>query len=503
MAVAQTASFWNKWRFAVTNIWLDQNSRAGASVLTRPSLRRFTLAVIAGATDAATVILISVGTGILYHKFAYQDAGPVTDYVKVGLMAALLYLIPCIYRDEYQIARNLKFDLRPAQIARYWTFTFICLVILGFLSKTSVLYSRGWLVLFYAAGLFALISVYALRVLAFDAANRLGLIAGQRLFLVGNEEDIREFTQRYNLLSLGCRIVGIAYLSSPADSLMHAKSRRELNTGLDDAVARARALGPDNILLVAPWSNQATIERCIDAFMTLPCSISLAPERILERFDHISIEKLGPISSLHLLHPPMSTASTILKRVFDVVLSALLILLLLPVFAVIAILIKLDSPGPVLFRQQRHGFNQKSFWIYKFRTMSTLENGAGIRQATREDDRVTRVGRFMRRWSIDELPQIINVLQGDMSLVGPRPHALAHDQAWGAKIGLYARRHNVKPGITGWAQVNGFRGGIVADDQLRGRILCDLYYIDNWSIWFDIKILFATVFSKAAHRNAY
>ncbi len=487
----------------MTNIWLDQGSRTSTSISARPSLRRFAMAVIAAATDAATVIVASVGTGILYHWLAYGDAGPLADYVKVGLMAALLYLIPCIYRDEYQIARNPKFDLRPGQIARCWTFAFMCLVILGFLSKTSMLYSRGWLVLFYAAGLLALVGVYALRILAFDAANRLGLIARQRLFLVGSEQDVRAFTQRYNLLSLGCRIVGIGYLPSPGDPLSQSASARSLNAALDGAVSKARALNPDNILVIAPWSNQTTIERCIDAFMTLPCSISLAPERILERFDHISIEQLGPIASLHLLHPPMSTTATILKRLFDVLLAGLLIVLLLPLFAVIAVLIKLDSPGPVLFRQQRYGFNQKSFWIYKFRTMTTLENGAGIRQATRADERVTRIGRFMRRWSIDELPQILNVLKGDMSLVGPRPHALAHDQAWGAKIALYARRHNVKPGITGWAQINGFRGGIDADEQLRGRILCDLYYIDNWSIWLDIKILFATLYSRAAHRNAY
>lgn len=486
----------------MTNIWLDQSARPGnASLATLPSLRRFTLAVIAGATDAATVIVASVGTGILYHQFAYDDTGPLADYVQVGLMAALLYLIPCIYRDEYQVVRTLKFDLRPARIARYWTFAFACLLILGFLTKTSVLYSRGWLVLFYASGLLALISVYALRILAFDAANRMGLIAGQRLFLVGSEKDVREFTRRYNLLSLGCRIVGIGNL--PSSNNVFKQTAQELNAALDIAVARARELNPDNILVIAPWSKQATIERCIDAFMTLPCSISLAPERILERFDHISIEKLGPIASLHLLRPPMSTASTILKRTFDVVLGAALTVLLLPLFAIIAILIRLDSPGPVLFRQQRHGFNQQSFWIYKFRTMTTMENGPGVRQASREDDRITRLGRFMRRWSIDELPQIINVLKGDMSLVGPRPHALAHDQAWGSKIALYARRHNVKPGITGWAQINGFRGGIDADEQLRGRILCDLYYIDNWSIWLDIKILFATVFSKAAHTNAY
>ena len=130
-------------------------------------------------------------------------------------------------------------------------------------------------------------------------------------------------------------------------------------------------------------------------------------------------------------------------------------------------------------------------------------NGASVRQAARQDDRVTRIGRFMRRWSIDELPQIINVIKGDMSLVGPRPHALAHDRAWGTKIALYARRHNVKPGITGWAQINGFRGGIDAEDQLQGRILCDLYYIDNWSISFDMRILFLTVVRLLFDENAY
>ena len=488
---------------AVTHILLDRTTRAGASILVRPSLRRFGLAVIAAAADAAAVILVSVGTGILYHQLAYDDIGPVTDYVKVGLMAALLYLIPCIYRDEYQAIRSAQFDLRPAQLARYWTLAFICLVIIGFLSKTSVLYSRGWLVLFYGFGLFALLSVYALRIIGLDAANRVGLIAGQRLFLVGGEEDIHDFTQRYNLFNLGCRVVGTAYLPSAFDPADQGSRARPLNVALDRAVAKARALAPDNILLIAPWSKQTMIERCIEAFMTLPCSISLAPERILERFDHISIEKLGPIASLHLLHPPMSAASTVIKRAFDLVLGTALLIMLMPLFVIVAVLIKLDSPGPVLFRQQRYGFNQESFWIYKFRTMTTLENGPAVRQAARDDHRVTRIGRFMRRWSIDELPQIINVLKGDMSLVGPRPHAVAHDLAWGEKIALYARRHNVKPGITGWAQINGFRGGIDADEQLRGRILCDLYYIDNWSIWFDVKILFATAFSRRAHINAY
>jgi lipopolysaccharide/colanic/teichoic acid biosynthesis glycosyltransferase len=142
------------------------------------------------------------------------------------------------------------------------------------------------------------------------------------------------------------------------------------------------------------------------------------------------------------------------------------------------------------------------FRIVKFRTMTTNEDGETVQQVTENDERVTRIGRLLRRWNIDELPQLLNVLRGDMSLVGPRPHALMHDQAWGQKIARYARRHNMRPGITGWAQVNGLRGNIRNDAEFRQRIACDLHYIDNWSMMFDVRILFLTVFSRKAYRNA-
>jgi exopolysaccharide biosynthesis polyprenyl glycosylphosphotransferase len=170
---------------------------------------------------------------------------------------------------------------------------------------------------------------------------------------------------------------------------------------------------------------------------------------------------------------------------------------------IIALAIKLDSRGPVLFRQQRHGFNQKPFGILKFRSMTTLDNGDVIVQARQGDARVTRVGRVLRRTSLDELPQLINVLKGDMSLVGPRPHALAHDREYEQKIALYAHRHNVKPGITGWAQVHGYRGETDTDGKMQKRVEYDLYYVDNWSIFLDLQILFLTAFSRKTFTNAY
>ena len=212
---------------------------------------------------------------------------------------------------------------------------------------------------------------------------------------------------------------------------------------------------------------------------------------------------MGPIASLRLSRRPLSTADALLKRAFDLVLATAALLLLSPLFALVALLIKLDSPGPVFFLRRRHGFNQEPFRILKFRTMTTADDGAHIAQARNGDPRVTRVGRWLRRWSIDEFPQLVNVLLGDMSLVGPRPHALAHDQAWARKVSRYARRHNVKPGITGWAQVNGLRGEIGTDKAIRQRVEHDLYYIDNWSIWLDILILVRTVLSRKAYLNAW
>ncbi len=153
--------------------------------------------------------------------------------------------------------------------------------------------------------------------------------------------------------------------------------------------------------------------------------------------------------------------------------------------------------------QRRYGFNQQPFRIIKFRTMRALDDGAVIPQARRDDPRLTRIGRWLRRWNIDEIPQLFNVLTGDMSLVGPRPHALSHDHDYERRISLYARRHNVKPGITGWAQINGYRGEIDSDEKIRKRVEHDLFYIDNWSLWLDLKIIARTVLSPAAYRNAY
>ncbi len=208
---------------------------------------------------------------------------------------------------------------------------------------------------------------------------------------------------------------------------------------------------------------------------------------------------ISPIATSRILRQPQPVSG---KRTLDVVLSLCALIVLAPALLVVALLIKLDSRGPVLFSQRRNGLNEKSFRIYKFRTMSVIEDGLNVQQAVEADPRITRIGRLLRRTNLDELPQLINVLKGEMSLVGPRPHAMAHDAEFARRVPRYCERFRVRPGLTGWAQVNGLRGPTDTDAKLAARLAHDLYYIENASFAFDLKILALTVLSRKAFTNA-
>ncbi|PIX80383.1 MAG: undecaprenyl-phosphate glucose phosphotransferase, partial [Piscirickettsiaceae bacterium CG_4_10_14_3_um_filter_44_349] len=201
--------------------------------------------------------------------------------------------------------------------------------------------------------------------------------------------------------------------------------------------------------------------------------------------------------------PLNSSTARMLKRFEDVTLSTLILILISPIMIALAIGVKLSSPGPILFKQKRYGLNGKEIKVYKFRSMTTQDNGATINQATKNDPRITKFGAFIRKTSLDELPQFINVIQGKMSIVGPRPHANAHNEQYRKLVPQYMQRHLVKPGITGWAQINGWRGETETLDKMEKRIEFDLHYINNWSLWFDIKIIILTVFKGFIDKNAY
>jgi exopolysaccharide biosynthesis polyprenyl glycosylphosphotransferase len=219
----------------------------------------------------------------------------------------------------------------------------------------------------------------------------------------------------------------------------------------------------------------------------------LAPARIVE---------FGNTVTMQVLRPPLSQLQRMAKRVFDVLVAAAGLVILSPLLTIVAIAVKLDSAGPVLFRQTRHGYNNETIGVFKFRSMTQADDGEFV-QAVRNDSRITPVGAILRRTNIDELPQLINVLRGEMSIVGPRPHATAHNKMFEGKISVFSRRHVVKPGITGWAQVNGYRGATETLEKMQRRVEHDLYYIDNWSFWLDLRIMAMTLFSKTAYTNAY
>jgi Undecaprenyl-phosphate glucose phosphotransferase len=329
------------------------------------------------------------------------------------------------------------------------------------------------------------------------------VLSAQRIFLIGTGADVGAFVNRYEPWTLGINIVGCRFLTPVVASAPAEERNAILDRDLAEATASVRKLEPDAIFVLMPWSATETIERCAESFASLPVEIHLGPEQVLHKFEQAHLSTLGPVASLQLTRRPLTRREIIEKRVFDLIVAAGALIAITPLLIAVAILIKLDSQGPIFFVQRRYGFNQRQFRIIKFRTMSTLDDGAVIQQARQNDPRVTRIGAWLRRFNIDEIPQLFNVLTGDMSLVGPRPHALSHDREYEQRISRYARRHNVKPGITGWAQINGYRGETDTDDKMRKRVECDLYYIDNWSLWLDFKIMVRTVLSRTAYRNAY
>jgi putative colanic acid biosynthesis UDP-glucose lipid carrier transferase len=267
-------------------------------------------------------------------------------------------------------------------------------------------------------------------------------------------------------------------------------------------IAAARNLDVEEIFFAADVQRWSEVNQMAEELCVLPVPLTLLPDECTAELFKRPSRRFGNAVGVEFHRAPLSLTEQFLKRLLDILCSAGAIIALLPMFAIVALAIKLDSPGPVLFMQTRHGFNSKRFKILKFRTMTVLEDGETIRQAVRGDSRLTRIGAWLRRTSIDEIPQFFNVLLGDMSVVGPRPHAVAHDNYYADLISRYAFRHHVKPGITGWAQINGCRGSTPTVHSMKQRVDLDIWYIDNWSLLKDLYIILRTA-TEVMRRNAY
>ncbi len=479
----------------------ELNFAAATTIGALANAWRHWLWLVTAATDGL-VVMATVGlVSLVYHLQAYGAAPADQITLELATMLAAIFVFINAVRGRYQQANYLSTKGQIASAFSVWNMTMVAFVAILFLTKIVDHYSRAVILASYLAGIPVIALARSAMVRTISLASKTGRITSERVFLIGREPDVMSFVSRHQPWNVGFAIVDVAFLRSN-DARRISDPAAALAADLSSAVANCRMKRPDSVFIALPWSDQETIDACVDAFMNLPVAIHLTPEKIMDRFDTPHIVRTGSLSSLRLTRSPMSMAEIALKRAFDVVAASLILIMATPLLLTVAALIRLDSPGPVLFRQRRYGFNQQAFRIFKFRTMTTTDDGTVIVQATRNDPRVTRIGRVLRRYNLDELPQLLNVVAGQMSLVGPRPHALAHDQEFERKIALYARRHNVKPGITGWAQVNGLRGETDTDEKMAKRVAFDHWYIDNWSFWLDIAILFRTVLSRKAFMNA-
>lgn len=270
-----------------------------------------------------------------------------------------------------------------------------------------------------------------------------------------------------------------------------------------DVAAYVKRHRIDRIYITLPMAAQPRILQLLDALRDTTASVYFAPDIFLADLIQARVDTVGGMPVLAVCETPFSGVNGLLKRASDLLLGSLILLLIAPLLLAVAVAVRLDSPGPVLFRQRRYGLDGQEIVVYKFRTMRVAEDGDVIRQATRDDPRVTRLGAFLRRTSLDELPQFFNVLAGTMSIVGPRPHAVAHNEQYRRLIKGYMLRHKVRPGITGWAQVNGQRGETDTVEKMQKRVEYDLAYLRHWSLLWDLEIILRTVFVVLGRRNAY
>ncbi|MHA2939497.1 undecaprenyl-phosphate glucose phosphotransferase [Vibrio sp. RC27] len=285
--------------------------------------------------------------------------------------------------------------------------------------------------------------------------------------------------------------VGLAGLPAP------------LRGRIDDALELAKIHSVQEVYIALPMEASKRIKQILNAFADANARVHVVPDFFTFDLMQSRLKNVGRVVTLSVYDSPFYGLTSLVKRIEDIVLASIILLLISPVLIAVAIGVKLSSPGPIIFKQARYGLDGKSIRVWKFRSMKAMDNGAVVKQATKDDPRITKFGAFIRRTSLDELPQFFNVITGQMSIVGPRPHAVAHNEEYRGLIDKYMLRHHVKPGITGWAQINGLRGETETLDKMEKRVEFDLVYIQNWSLWLDIKIVFLTVFKGFVGKTAY
>jgi len=435
--------------------------------------------------------------------------------VAIGMLLACLYIFREPFEGRYVILMVLVFALTfpgtwprqagfaslAADILSSWAVVVVLLLLLGWATRTADLFDSGAILAWAFATPAALLLTHRVapavlpRLLAAEGTERLAVVVG------ANEMGTRLAERIRTTPDLGIRFAGYFDDRGPGRS---GDEPGEVLGTIGHLAEYAKTHRVDLIYIALPMASQPRIIKLLDELRDTTASIYFAPDIFLSDLIQARMDTVAGLPVLAVCETPFYGVNGLVKRASDLVLASLILVLITPLMVAIAIAVKRTSPGPVLFRQRRYGLDGKEIVVYKFRTMRVVEDGPVVRQATRDDARITPLGAFLRRHSLDELPQFINVLQGRMSVVGPRPHAVAHNELYRKQIKGYMVRHKVKPGITGWAQVNGLRGETDTLDKMSARIAYDLAYLRNWSLRLDLQIVVKTVFVVLkGSKNAY
>lgn len=464
------------------------------------------LKLAAAALRLGDVVFVGI-VAVLAYWWRHDDLA-LPAYYFIAIVAAMLLTANYFHlAGMYDLQRRRNFAQQVGRLIPGWTAVILTLMALAFITKTSENYSRAWMLAWFPGAFGALILLrmgLAIQLSRWTEAGRLS----ERIVVVG----AGDYGQRlvHHLLTGADRSISIVGIFDRRRTRVPESIEGiQVRGDLADLVRFVRANGVDQIIIALPWRAGGTLLELIQELRSMPVTVKWCPETIAFQLPVRSLSSIAGVPMIDIFDRPLKGWNRIVKALEDRVGAAILLVLLAPLLLAIVVAIRLDSRGPALFRQKRYGFNNNEITVYKFRSMhadSSARDGAGtgeVVQARRGDARVTRVGHMLRASSLDELPQLFNVLRGEMSLVGPRPHAVAHNEHYARIIDQYFGRHRVKPGITGWAQVNGLRGETDTPEKMRQRVEYDLYYIDNWSLLFDLRILFLTLFTGFVHRNAY
>ncbi len=433
---------------------------------------------------------------IIYRTGAMTSDDAIMLLVLTGIMA-ISYEYFGIYRN------NADFISKTAALFQAWSVSFLGLVGLFYLSREGEDYSRLFLLEMYVIGFVAQLGFHAAVKSVHHALVRNSPQVNNVLIIgEGALADFLRFKISSNLW-MGERVVGMVSLTEHAEYDTEASQSPVLG-GIGDLPQLVAQHQIDIVYIGVPLDASGILPRIYQFLLDKYITIHWVPDIFSLRLVNHSVSELSGIPVLTLSETPLVGLNRIAKLMEDMLLSSIILLMIAPILLTIAVLIRLDSPGPVFYRQKRTGWNGKVFRIWKFRSMyvQSEQEGATVKQAEKNDPRVTRVGAFIRRTSLDELPQIFNVLSGDMSLVGPRPHAIQHDAEYSRRINDYFARLHIKPGMTGLAQVRGLRGETRDINLMIQRVESDIEYINHWSIWLDLSIMLGTL-KKLADKNAY